>query len=88
VVVVTRHPRGPSEASWTDSSALDGADAVVNLAGESLDAGRWTAARKASILSSRIANDRGDREGDVGCPAQACGLPQRIRHRGVRRPWP
>ena len=36
------------------SAALDGADAVINLAGEPLDAGRWTDARKASILESRI----------------------------------
>jgi len=33
---------------------VDGADAVINLAGEPLDAGRWTDARKASILESRI----------------------------------
>jgi uncharacterized protein len=55
VAIVTRHPRGAGEVGWTDSSALDGADAVVNLAGESLDAGRWTTARKASILNSRVA---------------------------------
>jgi len=54
VAVMTRHPRKKGEVNWTDTAALDGADAVVNLAGESLDAGRWTAARKASILSSRI----------------------------------
>jgi len=36
------------------ASALDGADAVVNLAGESIAAGRWTAARKRSILESRL----------------------------------
>jgi uncharacterized protein len=36
------------------ATALDGADAVINLAGEPLDAGRWTDARKASILESRI----------------------------------
>jgi uncharacterized protein (TIGR01777 family) len=55
VAIMTRHPRGRAEVSRTDGAALDGADAVVNLAGESLDAGRWTTSRKASILSSRVA---------------------------------
>src|SRR5258705_3097339 len=54
VRVVTRHPRGGDEVSWADASVFDGADVVGNLAGDPLDAGRWTAARKASILESRI----------------------------------
>lgn len=33
---------------------VDGADAVVNLAGESIASGRWTAARKARIERSRL----------------------------------
>jgi uncharacterized protein len=33
---------------------VDGADAVVNLAGENLSAGRWTEKRKRAILQSRI----------------------------------
>ena len=33
---------------------IDDIDVVVNLAGEPLDAGRWTDARKASILESRV----------------------------------
>lgn len=36
-------------------AALDGADAVVNLAGEPLADGRWTDARRARIRDSRIA---------------------------------
>jgi len=36
------------------AAALDGADAVVNLAGESIGAGRWSAARKARIRDSRV----------------------------------
>lgn len=46
---------------WTASPNLEGwhhvvddADAVVNLAGESIASGRWTAARKARIERSRI----------------------------------
>src|SRR5688500_8573177 len=36
------------------AAALDGADAIVNLAGESIASGRWTEARKARILNSRV----------------------------------
>jgi uncharacterized protein (TIGR01777 family) len=39
-------------AAWT--SALEGADAVVNLAGESIGAGRWSATRKQQIVDSRV----------------------------------
>ncbi len=39
-------------AAWT--SALEGADAVVNLAGESIGAGRWSATRKRQIVDSRV----------------------------------
>jgi uncharacterized protein len=54
VTIVTRHPRRPDEVAWTDLSVLDGADVVVNLAGTSLDSGRWNDARKAAILHSRV----------------------------------
>jgi hypothetical protein len=42
---------------WAE--AIEGADAVVNLAGESIADGRWTAARKARILDSRVLATRG-----------------------------
>jgi uncharacterized protein (TIGR01777 family) len=52
---VTRHPRLHDQAAWTDLPILvDGADVVVNLAGEPLEAGRWTAARKRTIAQSRL----------------------------------
>jgi uncharacterized protein len=67
VVVLTRRPaQAPGEAQWTPGSgaggwarAFEGAGAVVNLAGESLADGRWTAARKQTILASRIEATRG-----------------------------
>lgn len=37
-----------------DTTSLKGIDAVVHLAGESIASGRWTAARKAKILDSRV----------------------------------
>lgn len=54
VLVMTRHPKARGEVPYTDPSVFDGADTVINLAGEPLDAGRWNDARKASILASRI----------------------------------
>jgi hypothetical protein len=60
VVVLTRHPKHDHEVRWSpghdDSSwvpALNGATAVINLAGTSIASGRWTAARKAAIHESR-----------------------------------
>ena len=54
VTIISRRPDGPDQVTWTDRSALDGADAVVNLAGTSLDSGRWNESRKADILQSRV----------------------------------
>ena len=61
VLALTRRPRhgddvrwapGEDDGSWAGS--LDGADAVVNLAGEGIADKRWTAARKTAILESRL----------------------------------
>jgi uncharacterized protein (TIGR01777 family) len=64
VAVLTRNPikvhaghplpwNPPSEGRWMDDVA--GADAVINLAGENVGGGRWTAARKKRIMESRVA---------------------------------
>jgi uncharacterized protein len=69
VTVLTRHPdafaAGPMEvAAWDpqarnlDRAALEGLDAVIHLAGENIAQGRWTAARKARILKSRMEGTR------------------------------
>jgi uncharacterized protein (TIGR01777 family) len=44
----------PNGETGTWSHALDGSDAVINLAGESIAGGRWTPARKRRILDSRV----------------------------------
>ncbi len=60
VVLVRRPARGADEISWDPAAgrlevaALEGVDAVVNLAGENIGAGRWTAARRQAIASSRL----------------------------------
>jgi uncharacterized protein (TIGR01777 family) len=66
VAVLTRNPASVhagrplpwdparGEGAWTAEVA--DADAIVNLAGENLGAGRWTAARKRSIIESRLSS--------------------------------
>jgi uncharacterized protein (TIGR01777 family) len=49
--VVSWTPDG-NTGSW--ATVIDGSDAVVNLAGESIAGGRWTAERKRRIRESRI----------------------------------
>ena len=62
VTVLTRNPtrldlpRGAATQSWKDlPAALEGADAVINLAGEGIADRRWSTARKAVIRDSRTA---------------------------------
>ncbi len=45
-------------AGWIAEGALDGCDAVVNLAGASIAKGRWTANRKRVLRESRIKSTR------------------------------
>ncbi len=47
------------ERGVADPAQLEGFDAVVHLAGESIGAGRWTEARKERIRSSRAVGTRG-----------------------------
>lgn len=63
-LVRSKTPSPASAISWEpetgtiDSSQLEGFDAVVHLAGESIAGGRWTAARKARIRESRVKGTR------------------------------
>jgi uncharacterized protein (TIGR01777 family) len=73
VTVLTRDPeriaagrsdgvQGVQYALWDPMSArvswIEGADAIINLAGESIGARRWTRAQKARIVGSRVGATR------------------------------
>jgi len=45
-------------AGEIDEAAIDQADAVINLAGENIAGGRWSAQRKAAIRDSRVYSTR------------------------------
>jgi uncharacterized protein (TIGR01777 family) len=60
VLSIVRTPTGkPNEIVWNpetgaiDAKALEGCDAVIHLAGETIAGGRWTTRRKERIRSSR-----------------------------------
>jgi uncharacterized protein len=68
VIVLTRRPSGDGQLAWSPGTppggqpwarAIDGAGAVVNLAGESIASGRWTSARKRAIRESRVTATHG-----------------------------
>jgi uncharacterized protein (TIGR01777 family) len=58
--LVRRVPADDREIFWNpaarelDAARLEGIDAVVNLAGENIAGGRWTASRREKILRSRV----------------------------------
>jgi uncharacterized protein len=61
IVRLVRHPKpGMNAIPWDpdsgtlDTQALEGVDAVIHLAGESIASGRWTAAKKRRIWESRV----------------------------------
>ena len=60
VRLVRRTPVDAGEVAWNpaarelDASRIEGVDAIINLAGENIAGGRWTAARREKILRSRV----------------------------------
>jgi uncharacterized protein len=71
---LTRSPASSEDVGWDpiagqmDASRLEGIDAVVHLAGESIAEGRWTSAKKARILESRARGTRLLAEKVAGLP--------------------
>ncbi|MAW11192.1 MAG: TIGR01777 family protein [Verrucomicrobiales bacterium] len=59
VTKLSRNPKSSADIRWDpesmslDSSSLEGADAVVHLAGENITSGRWNNSQKERILKSR-----------------------------------
>jgi uncharacterized protein (TIGR01777 family) len=58
----------PDGTAGSLPSHLDGVDAVVNLAGESIADGRWSAARKQALRDSRILSTRTLVRAIAACP--------------------
>ncbi|MER7499940.1 TIGR01777 family oxidoreductase [Nonomuraea pusilla] len=64
VALVRREPRGPGEAFWqprdgtVDRAALEGAEAVVHLAGAPVAERRWSEAYKRELVGSRVQGTR------------------------------
>lgn len=60
VRLLTRTPAGEGQYGWDpglgniDDAALQGVDAVINLAGAGIADGRWTPARKKLLVDSRV----------------------------------
>src|SRR5437868_11200682 len=55
---VTRVGWRPDGTVGQTTAAIEGAAAVINLAGESVASGRWTPARKQALRDSRILSTR------------------------------
>lgn len=74
--LVRKKPVSKNQVYWDpalavlDSGRLEGLDAVVHLAGESITGGRWTADKKRRILESRVRGTRLLSEGLAGLSAR------------------
>ncbi len=57
---LVRHDPSPNDIPWNpeegllDPSDLENSDALINLSGENISSGRWTADKKRRILASRV----------------------------------
>ena len=64
VTRLVRKTAGPGEIEWQpdrgaiDAAAMEGCDAIINLAGDGIANGRWTEEKKRRILDSRVNGTR------------------------------
>ena len=90
VIVLSRNPRGTTGLPdsvrvdhWDAHTAegwghlVENVDAIINLAGENIAAGRWTAKRKRRIIKSRV----NDGQAVVQAVESAARKPQVVSHR-------
>ncbi|AQQ52492.1 TIGR01777 family oxidoreductase [Planococcus lenghuensis] len=59
VRILTRHPKGPNDVEWLQTGSvpegqLIGTDAFINLAGASINDGRWSKKQQREIYKSRM----------------------------------
>jgi uncharacterized protein (TIGR01777 family) len=66
VTVLTRRPHASGQVAWNPDNAagpwalaVEAADAVINLSGESIAGARWSTSRKAALRASRLDTTRG-----------------------------
>src|SRR5205823_10176663 len=84
VRLVRRDSAAPDEGTWRpsvaplDPSTVDGADAVVNLAGVGVGTHRWNAAFKALIRASRVNSTEA-----LAAAVAAAKAPHRALHNGT-----
>lgn len=69
-VRVVQYDASTGTVSPVARTALESADAVINLAGEPVDAGRWTPARKRILRASRVSGTRALADTLQGTPAR------------------
>jgi uncharacterized protein (TIGR01777 family) len=60
VLILTRHPKSPQDVYWDPNTQqielekLANVQYIINLCGESIGSGRWTASRKKVLIQSRV----------------------------------
>jgi uncharacterized protein (TIGR01777 family) len=90
--LVRRYPESPSEVEWNPDrysialARLEGFDAVVHLAGESIAEGRWTEEKKKAIRESRVKGTKllGDALANLTAPPKTLVSASAIGYYGNR----
>jgi uncharacterized protein (TIGR01777 family) len=80
IILLTRGPAATGRVRWDPNGevgdwaeAIDGADALINLSGESIAGTRWNDAHKSRVLNSRVLATR-----SLARAIRACAKPPRV----------